>query len=180
MSTDAAIYEMLKTDRKSAFLYLYKQYYTMCVYFITKNSGTKTVAEDIFQDTMLVLYKNAQQENFELTCSVKTYIYSVMRNLWLKELKKRNKSLSVFDYEKFVKVDDDETHLTEKNEQLNTIEIAMQQLGENCRRILQLFYFEKQNMEQIAAALNYTNADNAKNQKYKCLQQLKKQYNAVE
>jgi RNA polymerase sigma factor (sigma-70 family) len=152
----------------------------MCVYFITKNNGNKTDAEDVFQDTMLVLYKNVQQENFELTCSIKTYLYSIIRNLWLKELKKKNKSTSIHDYEKFVKVDDDETVLVEKNEQLNTIENAMQLLGENCRKILQLFYFEKHNMEQIAVELNYTNADNAKNQKYKCLQQLKKQYNAAE
>ena len=33
---------------------------------------------------------------------------------------------------------------------------------------------EKKSMEEIAKSFGYTNADNAKNQKYKCLMRLKK------
>jgi DNA-directed RNA polymerase specialized sigma subunit len=54
---------------------------------------------------------------------------------------------------------------------------SLQKLGENCQRILRLFYFEKKSMEVIAQEMEYTNAENAKNQKYKCLQQLKKYFN---
>jgi hypothetical protein len=40
--------------------------------------------------------------------------------------------------------------------------------------LLEAFYLKKQNMQVIAADFGYTNADNAKTQKYKCLMRLKK------
>jgi hypothetical protein len=40
--------------------------------------------------------------------------------------------------------------------------------------LLEAYYLKKQNMQVIAASFGYTNADNAKNQKYKCLLRLKK------
>jgi hypothetical protein len=54
------------------------------------------------------------------------------------------------------------------------MEKAMNSLGEPCKSLLQAFYINKQNMQEIAATFGYTNADNAKNQKYKCLIRLKK------
>jgi hypothetical protein len=49
-------------------------------------------------------------------------------------------------------------------------------LGEPCRGIIKDFYVDHLNMIEIADKYGYTNADNAKNQKYKCLQRLKKIY----
>jgi hypothetical protein len=61
---------------------------------------------------------------------------------------------------------------------------ALNSLGEPCKSLLKAFYIEKKSMDQIALLFGYTNADNAKNQKYKCLMRLKKlffsQYNIGE
>jgi hypothetical protein len=54
------------------------------------------------------------------------------------------------------------------------MEVALDSLGEPCRSILEDFYIAELNMEDIRVKFGYTNADNAKNQKYKCLQRLKK------
>jgi hypothetical protein len=51
---------------------------------------------------------------------------------------------------------------------------AMDGLGEPCVSIIRDFYVHGHSMESISAKYGYTNADNAKNQKYKCLQRLKK------
>lgn len=51
---------------------------------------------------------------------------------------------------------------------------SISKLGEPCKSILEAFYFKKQNMQEIAENFGYTNAENAKNQKYKCLMRLKK------
>ena len=51
---------------------------------------------------------------------------------------------------------------------------ALSNLGEPCKTILVQYYYMKQTMQEIAAMFHYTNAENAKNQKYKCLQRLKK------
>nr|WP_287424222.1 hypothetical protein [Candidatus Brachybacter algidus] len=54
------------------------------------------------------------------------------------------------------------------------MEKALINLGEPCKSLLEAYYLQKQNMQVIAANFGYTNADNAKNQKYKCLMRLKK------
>jgi hypothetical protein len=53
---------------------------------------------------------------------------------------------------------------------------ALESLGEPCRSILKDFYLNSQSMENITEKFGYTNADNAKNQKYKCLKRLKKTF----
>lgn len=169
--TEAELPQMLRNDYRAAFKLLYRDYYRMVEYFVSKNSGNSADAEDIFQEAMIVLYNYSRESSFTLSCSIKTYIYSVCRNLWLKQLRKRDRQVTVKDFETFESIGAEE--YTEDNEQVNLVTNAMQQLGEGCRKILTLFYYHKKNMEEIAAEMGYTNADNAKNQKYKCLQHLK-------
>ena len=61
-----------------------------------------------------------------------------------------------------------------RNTEFNMMEKAMSGLGEPCKSLLEAFYMEKRSMQEIAASFGYTNAENAKNQKYKCLVRLKK------
>jgi hypothetical protein len=79
--------------------------------------------------------------------------------------------------------DDYHTHLTveeemELHEKKNTdfimMETAMSKIGEPCKSLLDAYYIQKKHMQEIAADFGYTNADNAKTQKYKCLMRLKK------
>jgi DNA-directed RNA polymerase specialized sigma24 family protein len=53
---------------------------------------------------------------------------------------------------------------------------SMQLLGEPCNTIITDFYVVKMSMDEIAEKFGYTNSDNAKTQKYKCLQRLKKYF----
>jgi hypothetical protein len=53
---------------------------------------------------------------------------------------------------------------------------SLDKLGEPCRSLIRDFYLNKMNMDDLAEKFGYTNADNAKNQKYKCLQRLKKMF----
>ena len=61
-----------------------------------------------------------------------------------------------------------------RNEAFITMEKALAHLGEPCRSLLEAYYLQKKNMLEISTQFGYTNADNAKNQKYKCLTRLKK------
>jgi RNA polymerase sigma factor (sigma-70 family) len=144
----------------------------MVEYFVRKNSGTGQDAEDIFQDAMLVIFDRSRETGFELSCSLKTYVYSVARNLWLKKLRSNKGKLNVEDFEDYLPVQVEENEEEDVN-LAQKLKEAVETLGENCRKILLLFYYQKMDMQQIAAELGYTSADNAKNQKYKCLQQLK-------
>jgi RNA polymerase sigma factor (sigma-70 family) len=62
-----------------------------------------------------------------------------------------------------------------RKEEIDQARQLMASLGERCRKILYLFYYQRQSMEEIAAAMELT-ADSAKNQKYRCLNQLRELY----
>ena len=48
----------------------------------------------------------------------------------------------------------------------------LNKLGESCRKILELFYYENLSMKEIVSHLHYENEQVVRNKKYKCLQQL--------
>ena len=143
---------------------------------IVSNNGSADDAKDIFQEAMMVLYEKARLENFELNCLLKTYVYSVCRRLWLKRLVYQNR-FSINDVqEETVAVDEDLEVHERKDQEFDMMEKAMGNLGEPCKSLLEAFYLQKRNMQEIALSFGYTNADNAKNQKYKCLMRLKKAF----
>ena len=164
---------------------IYKNNFNMVQSFILNNSGTYDDARDIFQEAMIVLYENVKSERFVLTCQIKTYLYSVCRRLWLKKLQYSNRfTTSVESLEETVPVKEDIEHQEKLNADFAIMERALGSLGEPCKSLLEAYYLEKKDMTVIAETFGYTNADNAKNQKYKCLIRLKKlffsQYNIGE
>lgn len=73
-----------------------------------------------------------------------------------------------------VPVDDDVEEYEKRDQEFLMMEKAIASLGEPCKGLIEAFYIQKRNMQDIASQFGYTNADNAKNQKYKCLMRLKK------
>ena len=78
------------------------------------------------------------------------------------------------DVENTVQVEEEMEQHEKTNEEFQAMEKAIGSLGEPCKSLLEAYYFQKKSMHEIAAGFGYTNADNAKNQKYKCLMRLKK------
>ena len=93
-----------------------------------------------------------------------------MKRLW--ERKRFHGNIE--ETETFLTIDEEVEDFSRKEEQFDTMNAAIEQLGEPCRTLLLDFYHGELSMEQISEKFGYTNADNAKNQKYKCLQRLKK------
>lgn len=145
----------------------------MAKFFVIKNSGNFEEAQDVFQDAIIVLYEKTKISDFKLTCALKTYIYSIVRNLWLKALSKKKIKVSITDYEKFYNIPIEEEP-EENKDKMSEVNAALKLLGDKCRQLLVSFYFEKKKMQLIAEELGYEKAVNAKSQKYKCMQQLKK------
>lgn len=154
---------------------IYKQHYNMVQSLILNNNGSPDDARDIFQEAMIVLYEKVKTGSFELNCLIKTYLYSVCRRLWLKRLSQLQRiSPEVEKLEETVPVEEDLELHEQKNMDFQVMERSMKHLGEPCKSLLEAYYLQKKNMVEIAANFGYTNADNAKNQKYKCLMRLKK------
>ena len=147
----------------------------MIVHLVCSNSGSEQEAKDIYQEAVMAFYERVQQPAFVLTCKIKTYLYAVCRRLWLKkQAEKKRFNGNIEDVETFLGLDDEIADLFEKEKRLERMESSLNGLGEPCRSILEDFYIKDFSMEDIISKFGYTNADNAKNQKYKCLQRLKK------
>ncbi|HVM90095.1 MAG TPA: sigma-70 family RNA polymerase sigma factor [Puia sp.] len=178
----------MKTDRNEQFLLkglaennrkvietIYKENYKMVQTLITGNNGSVEDAKDIFQESMIVLYEKVRSGSFELNCQIKTYLYSVCRRLWLKRLSQAQRnSPEIENIEETVPVEEDLDMHGRRDADFHIMEKAMMSLGEPCKSLLEAYYIQKKNMVEIADSFGYTNADNAKNQKYKCLMRLKK------
>ena len=77
-------------------------------------------------------------------------------------------------YEEMISVDTESEEHEKRNTEFMIMEKALSGLGEPCKSLLEAFYMQKRSMSDIALGFGYTNAENAKNQKYKCLMRLKK------
>ena len=174
-SNEKALLQGLARSDKKAIEIIYRENYNMVQSLIINNSGSADDAKDIFQEAMIVLYEKVRSGTFELNCLIKTYVYSVSRRLWLKRLQQMSRyAPAIENLQDTVPVEED----VEENERINSefqaIEKAINSLGEPCKSLLEAYYLEKKSMQEIALFFGYTNAENAKNQKYKCLVRLKK------
>ncbi len=164
---------LAKNDTKSIET-IYKDHFNMIRLMVLSNNGSGDDAADIFQEAMIVLYEKACSDEFSLQCQLKTFIYSICRRLWLKKLKQNGKYFFSESLEETVPVEVELNDHEEIQSDFNLMESAMQKLGEPCKSLLEAYYIHKKQMQEIAADFGYTNADNAKTQKYKCLVRLKK------
>ena len=154
---------------------LYKAHFPMALKLVLSNSGGPDDAKDIFQEAVIVLYNKVQSGNFELSSKLNTYLYSVCRRLWLKKLQHQSKfDGNIQDFEEVLVVEEDIDREEELNDKFLKMGAALEKLGEPCRTIIEDFYLQNRSMQEICERFGYTNTDNAKTQKYKCLQRLKK------
>ncbi len=175
LTDEKALLEGLAISDKKAVETIYKENYNTIQALIINNNGSADDAKDIFQEAMIVLYEKVRQGGFELNCQIKTFMYSVSRRLWLKRLQQQNRYSSPGDsMEAVVDVDEDLEFHEQKDGELDMMEKAIGSLGEPCKSLIEAYYLQKKSMQEIAADFGYTNADNAKTQKYKCLVRLKK------
>lgn len=154
---------------------VYKKSLPMITAYVKQNNGSQQDGEDICQDAIFIFTQNIQKPDFVLSSEASTYIMAIAKNLWLKKLTspKLNQQLAKAEIE-FQNLSEDDEQEVNQLIRIKQLSHALQQLGEPCHSLLKHFYFLKKTMTEIAEYFHYTNPENAKNQKYKCLQRLKK------
>ncbi len=177
MTDELIIKHLLDNTSKSnerAFKWIYENYYQMILHFVTNNSGTKDDVKDVFQDALISLYNNVKRGSYRPESKLSTYFFSICKNNWFKKLRKsgRMTSLENKGYEHLKSDDNVETRI-EYTEQQKLIGRLLHTIGTECGKLLKLFYFEKMRMIKIAAEMDYSSEQVAKNQKSKCMKKLR-------
>jgi RNA polymerase sigma factor (sigma-70 family) len=180
LDTEQQLLAGLASGERAATEQVYRQHIKVVGAWIRQNGGSDVDVADVFQEAMVVLYEKAQQEDFRLTCKIGTYLFAVARHIWFKKLQKAQKQPGLLpdnaggdEGRDWVYEDDVKAH-REREVHYEQLGAAMDQLGEPCRSLLRAFYHQDKSMQEIAAEFGYTNPDNAKTQKYKCLNRLRK------
>ncbi|WP_026462674.1 RNA polymerase sigma factor [Adhaeribacter aquaticus] len=173
--SDKALLAGIQNENEEALAYLYKLHFPMILHLVQNNNGTDDEAKDIYQEAVIIFYEKVREGSLELNCQIKTYLYSICRRLWLKRLALKNRFAGIVsESDTFVEVENDIAEATEKEEQFSKMGEALALLGEPCKTLLEDFYIQDLSMQTITDKFGYTNSDNTKNQKYKCLLRLKK------
>ena len=159
---------------------IYLSYFDSLRWYVMNNSGTRQDAEDVFQEVVVAFIDLVQKDKFRGESTVKTFLFSLNRYMWLNELKRRGRTVAR--EEKFARGEDkielDFSHYIEDREGKTEIVRLVSKLGEDCRKILTLFYYESLSMKEILESMHFENEQVVRNKKYKCLKQLEQMMNA--
>lgn len=173
VESDQKIIERIRQGDEKVLVHLYHNNIMMVRKYILDNNGREEDAQDMLQDALIVLWENVAHGNFDLTSKISTYVYSVVRNKWLREINKRKigKTGAIDDHHLEAETIDALKSIIHKEEYKVILE-CIQQLGPTCKKVLTLFYLEEKGMEEIARALNFSNTDVAKAKKWQCKKEL--------
>ncbi|MEM9546895.1 MAG: sigma-70 family RNA polymerase sigma factor [Bacteroidota bacterium] len=157
--------------RSQAFEDIYVHNFPIIEKYVLANGGISAEAKDIFQDGIAILYAQLIKDKFRGESSINTYLFSICRNLWFKEIKKNKKSNQM----KKDHAQDTDQYVDEPLESDKTLAVfkLFNTLEKDCQKVLELFYFEKLSMTEIAQEFGFKGEQSAKNKKSKCLKRLR-------
>ncbi len=178
-STTNDLLVRLKDNQPSAYKEVYRLAFRPCATLIQKNGGTMDDAKDIFQEAILIFSDKLQQKSFNLNCKVTTYLYSIVRNLWLRRLDQDKKEglkliIDENDYE-YIRLEDGDLEQKEiKEMQLDLVEEVMGTLQKKCQQVLIAYYYKRFSLKEVAQQMGYS-YDFVKQKRKRCVDRLKKE-----
>ncbi|MBR9859829.1 sigma-70 family RNA polymerase sigma factor [bacterium] len=168
------IVEQIRQGNHKKLKKLYK-YFPVVKKWLISRGCDKELARDIFQETLIVFCEKCRDEDFVMTSSVDTYLFSVSKFLYYNHARKaqREQAQDLNDLE--IAASNDVDEWKEYESKLNIAERAFRELGEKCKQLLEMFYLHKKSMKEIASKLELRNEKVAKAQKYRCIKNVKEQ-----
>ncbi|SMG33037.1 RNA polymerase sigma factor, sigma-70 family [Marivirga sericea] len=139
---------------------IYDQFSEKVIHFICKNNGNESQASDIIQEVLIIIFKQAKNNNLTLTCPFDAYFFLLCKRRWLNELKKNGRTQVTSGSENLSIVDTtfeavEETLLLSAKEAL--FQEMFQQLSDACQNLLKTS-FKINNMEEVAKKLDISYA----------------------
>src|SRR4029079_1220186 len=174
--SDAEVLQLIRSQRTTGdgIRYLYQQHFESLSSFIIHNNGNAEDAQDVFQEVLVAFIQLVKQEKFRGESSIKTFLFAMNRNIWFNELKRRKRAIErEIKYDKMQPAEEEQVdQIIENREASGKLIQVLESLGESCKKILLLYYYENLSMTEILAQLDYENEQVVRNKKYKCMKKL--------
>ena len=173
--TDEQIIAQIRNGGQSGLEGIYMEYRSEFLHWINREFHCSADdSKDIYQVAVIIFYENVKSGKLQhLASSLKTYLFGIGKNVARDHIRKTSRNTSIHQ-EQWLK----EYLIDEPDEKIdeNLFFVAKKvvaRLGQPCKQLIELFYYEKKTMEEISVELKYKNADTAKNQKCKCMARLR-------
>lgn len=174
---DKLIIESLQGDsytkHDEAFRVMYQHFFASVEAFIIGNSGSSEDAEDTFQDTLIAVFNNLRKGNFQLQSSLKTYVFSISRNLWLNKLRRQGRMVNITREHEQIEIPENQMNILVEGERSEIIANLIAKMGEECRQLLLYFYFDRLRMKRIMELMSFSSEQVTKNKKSQCMKKLR-------
>lgn len=171
--SDENLVEGLKEQDPEIIKYLYDTIGPQVHNLVSRSGGKPEDARDIFQDGILAAYLNIQSGKYELSPLTRfsTYLIQICKYKWYDHRNSAYVRLHGGEVPE-QSIEDRTRIMPEQEDRIKMIQKCYRLLGDQCKRILHLFYWEKWSIGKIGKELNME-TNSAKNQKYRCMQRLR-------
>jgi RNA polymerase sigma factor (sigma-70 family) len=131
--------------------------------------------EDIFQDSIAHLIMNIRKGKFKGESSMKTYLLSICKHLWLNKSRQQANRETLLTKQPLVSETgaNSPEDILLYQERTQTLQLLLGKIGDPCRRILSLWSLSY-SMDEISQLTSYKNAAVVRKKKHHCMQQLMK------
>lgn len=175
LNDDTTILQRMIRGEEDALVTIYQQNRKAIVSFVQRNSGSEDDAEDVLQESVIILWERVRSGRFEQNAKLSTFLYGVAKNVWSRRrMKKFREPASDFENDEIGSDERSALDAMIDSERSRTVADAMERLGEPCRTLLTLYYWEEHSQEEIAAEMGFANAATVKSKKYTCKKMLEK------
>lgn len=170
MTSSDDIREALKKGKENDILKeLYKKVLPKSVRYVSKNGGKKEDAEDLFQDAVATLFQYSMDPKRDKIENIEAFSMIMIKNRWINQaVKNKRYTRDEFDHAS----SDDLNALVIDKEREKALRKAFEKLGETCKELLTLYYFNSLKMEKIAEKLGYNNRHTVKAKSHQCKKKL--------
>lgn len=152
--------------------FFYKENFKHISHLVVSNNGNYEDARDIFQESLVVLFRKVREKDFKLTSSLRTFIYSIARLMWLKELSSRKRKKEFI--ESTITYTGEELEVFDvinRNEKIKLYREKFEELSDDCKKVLRMF-LNNVPIKDITGIMGYSSDQHTKNRRFRCKKSL--------
>ncbi len=166
--------EGLKKGSDAILLEIYDDFLPLVKRFVTREKGTDSDAEDVFNQVLMQLYARMKVKEFDIQSTFEGYLFTACKNIWRRELNKKSRMrVTNQAFHEQVSATEDGARAILEQEKWELFEEKFTELSDNCKEILKL-HLDKVSGREIMERLGYASETTVRQRIFKCKSSLVK------
>lgn len=160
-----------RTDLSVPVKALYEMFFRDIVEFVQIKGGSEEDGADIFQEAIVILIEEIREGKFRGDSKIKTFLYGIARNLWLMELRTKERRKKREENYMYAEPLVEEAKISGRES--GALEKLFSEIGDVCKKILIGFYYDNKSMKMLLNEFDFKNEQVLRNRKNLCMKKLK-------